>query len=263
MSRRATNTGTTSTTSTSKSSKSTSKPTPKSTPPPPTATDAHSFALPRPPPGQTSPFHPSFPHYACTARTRVYWLIPVHGPVIVPGVDDAITGAGVEWLSQGRFGAAMDDGTLPLPPRETERPTPLHWTPSLLAALETYLTKLHADFVGRVVLAVSGPKPDPYLALPPPEPLAAHQHVPEADGQDTAAPVRPEAGDHLRVYCDAAHALRVRNAVHMWPLWLDPFGVPLAVPLEKKWVGRVRKWQPFGRARLALVGPRGEVLTVA
>lgn len=191
-----------------------------------------------------------------------------------------------------------------LPNRET-KPAILRWTEELLMAfLETFLHPLYMDEsqpFGAISYAFSGPKPDPFIDLPPARPLDSHDtasipHISHASkdrdpGEATAksagmseggrTPVRPEAGDHLRIYCDASHALALRT-------WLHNVRIPLALPRQSKNDGTNRarftalgkhavgidgqaagsfdateQVRVFYKIRLTLVGARGEVLIVA
>ncbi|GMK54853.1 hypothetical protein CspeluHIS016_0114390 [Cutaneotrichosporon spelunceum] len=183
------------------------------------------------------PLHPDVYHYCKHAGTRVYWLIPIHGPVVVPGLEDPATNSSARpWASRAQFGAELGDAS-------QSKPIVIRWTPALL---DTFIRERFepawrdAAQYGALHLAFSGPKPDPYLALQPPPPLDAHTHVPE--GARERVPVRVEAGDHMRIYCDAAVALSLRTWLHWW---------------------EADGQRPFDRARFALIGPRSEVLVVA
>jgi hypothetical protein len=183
------------------------------------------------------PLHPDVFHYCKHARARVYWLIPIHGPVVVPGLEDPVTNPSARpWASRAEFGARIGDST-------PSKPVVVRWTPALLGAfIKERFEPAWRDPAqyGGLHLAFSGPKPDPFLALPPPPPLEAHIHVPQ-DARERV-PVRIEAGDHMRIYCDAALAMSLRTWLHWWETG-----------------GR----RPFEGARFALIGARGEVLVVA
>lgn len=276
------------------------------------------------------PYHPDLAGYIGSNPTaRVYWLIPVHGPVLLPGWNDpadlretnarplgpsdippqalgppgkAVSGGGSPAPHRDLSMSTKPTGippslshthtrsslisstTLPLPSpsllsltaaipaRPHTRPAPVLWTPALLSTFYTrFLLPLYRDGsqpFGALSIAVSGPKPDPFLALFPPNPLEAHLSVtPRApapalnagtkhaaivvsprrsnDGGSDArdshdvhngidgntdrsacpedeavaaathrsnpVPVRVEAGDHIRVYCNAKHALALRT----------------------------------------------------
>lgn len=193
------------------------------------------------------PLHPDIGYYCAHAKTRVYWLIPIHGPVIVPGLQDPVTNASARpWASRAVYAST-------LPEVSASRPAVVRWTPNLL---ETFMRdRFEAVWkdperpYGPLHLTFSGPKPDPYLALPAPRPLTAHEYLPP--GSRGRAPVRVEAGDHMRIYCDAGRALSLRTWLHWWE-----------VEGRKLGDGEERM-RPFDKARFALVGPRGEVLVVA
>ncbi|KAL7422629.1 hypothetical protein Q5752_001920 [Cryptotrichosporon argae] len=239
-----------------------------------------------PSPSSAHPFHPVLPAYLASRR-RVYWLVPVHGPVLLPGYNDSVVSpAAKPWASMGFF--ANIELRAPMS-RSQARPAPLNWTPALLAAFLDRLVQL--DAYGPLHIVASGPKPDPWIDLPPPPPLAAHERTsstfrtrvqpappkttkrppgPPAPSQlpsltsisdtgpvppvgatgDALGPVRPEAGDHVRIYVDADRALSLRTWLH----WLE------LVPDAGAGASGCKV---FARARLALVGTRGEVLVVA
>lgn len=178
----------------------------------------------------------------------MYWLVPVHGPVVIPSLEDLVAdGSAKPWTSAGALGD--------LEAVETKRPATLRWTPALLRAFVAAFEALQRDAArpyGALHLALSGPKPDPYLALAPPPPLLSHLHVP--DGETALlVPVRPEAGDHIRIYCDSGRAMSFRTWLHWWEVGADGPWDGAAVPTSLR---------PFAFARLTLVGPRGEALMV-
>lgn len=174
----------------------------------------------------------------------MYWLIPVHGPVVVQGVNtlpepqprpstraasksDSPEDASII-LSQFNDTQSSSLGipSVPIPSQATlssvrpkvdlrTRPAPLAWTPALVRHFWTdFVLPLQTDPVlplGNISLAVSGPKPDPFIALKPPKPLKRHMHAGKAEHTLEIPPVRVEAGDHIRLYCDAKHALRLRT----------------------------------------------------
>ncbi|RSH82175.1 hypothetical protein EHS25_006108 [Saitozyma podzolica] len=290
-------------------------------------------ALSAPSPPIAHPFHPDLAGYIGSNPTaRVYWLIPVHGPVLLAGWNDPAELVAVDEASanpqdparvpgqpHAEVGIGLSGGspctgnrgvsakttkppgippslshthtrtsliapsTLPLPSpallsptsaipaRPHTRPAPVLWTPALLSTFYTrFLLPLYRDGsqpFGAVSIAVSGPKPDPFLALVPPNPLEAHwsatprepakaaqsakavtggdvsvsvslrrsndghhgHHGHDGDRGETSpadpgvvagkadsnrpvpVPVRVEAGDHIRVYCNAKHALALRT----------------------------------------------------
>jgi len=64
-------------------------------------------------------------------------------------------------------------------------------------------------------------------------------------------PVRVETGDHIRVYCNAKHALALRTWFH--GIEVDRGSIQSGEGILKL----------FHRVRLVLVGERGEALVVA
>jgi hypothetical protein len=69
-------------------------------------------------------------------------------------------------------------------------------------------------------------------------------------------PIRSEAGDHLRIYCDAKEALSLRT-------WLNGVAIdPTIVGPTREGVEN-KPWKLFDKVRLCLIGERGEVLMVA
>lgn len=205
------------------------------------------------------PCHPDIFHYAAHAKCRVYWIIPVHGPVIIPGLQDPVRNEDARpWTSTGEL--VQDETDLVAVQRESDalpRPATVQWSPRLLKSfVEDKFVPIWKDPTrpyGALHLALSGPKPDPYLNLPPRTPLLEHDHTP---GHSDRRPVRPEAADHIRLYCDAARAMSVR-------LWLHWWTVDTAELYGGDETGDDTTIQPFKRARFALVGPRGEMLVVA
>jgi hypothetical protein len=124
-------------------------------------------------------------------------------------------------------------------------------------------------------IVFSGPKPDPFIALLPPPRLLEHAHgtkpgsnrkvevekenataVPAPSEMSNAVPGRPvrvEAGDHMRIYCDAKEALSLRTWLH----GIHVEGQPGQGGNGEK--GR----RLFDKVRLCLIGEKGEVLIVA
>lgn len=217
------------------------------------------------------PFHPDLHQYARkNPYGRVYWLIPIHGPVIVPGLNDAVE------LSERAYQPEKD---IPVPSSgsfSTEktieatvklvRPAPLRWTPALLNHfVQSFLLPLRQSRLFGISLAFSGPKPDPFIALPAAPRLTPHVHIPKKStgpgpqiADSPTPPVRPEVGDHLRVYCDAKEALSLRT-------WLNGVAVDRSA-VDGDGITTGGQGQPrklFEKVRLCLVGDRGEVLIVA
>ncbi|WVF68117.1 hypothetical protein IAT40_002880 [Kwoniella sp. CBS 6097] len=284
------------------------------------------------------PFHPSlFEYMIVYPRRRVYWLIPLHGPVLIPTLNHPLDNDG-DYLGEVPHASVADNKTNKIVPStgyffdspvselsdessKKIKPAPIEWTKSaLLSFLENFLHPLYLDPdtpVGHISYAFSGPKPDPFLDLPTPKPLENHldvsplssmtagdkatgDHDALAPGQAqnsvehskaklavepappigtkpnfdlTGQPVRPEAGDHLRIYCDATHALPLRT-------WLHNVRIPISGPNANvdtargivaesegdsvpQVNGESRELRIFYKIRLTLVGDRGEVLIVA
>lgn len=194
----------------------------------------------------------------------MYWLLPIHGPVVVPALNDSVLDTravlketDVPIPSAGSFSTGL------IAPHSIKsiRPVTLNWTPSLLNHfLQSFLLPLRQSRTYSLSLTFSGPKPDPFIALPSPLPLDHHLHMKksQADGEcKGCVPVRPEAGDHLRVYCDAKEALSLRT-------WLNGIAIDPAV-MGQAGLGdpKTKPRKLFERARLCLIGERGEVLMIA
>lgn len=209
------------------------------------------------------PFHPDLSHFARkNPYGRVYWLIPVHGPVLVPSLNDGAlegTPVGAEVDIPIPSSATLSLDRLVSPPAKLPRPAPVCWTPRLLNHfVDSFLRPLRQTRLYSLAIACSGPKPDPFIALKPAPPIARHRYIPKGAGKVTPTatervPVRPEAGDHIRLYCDASEALSLRT-------WLN------GVAIDPAAVGDAaggKAWKLFDRTRLCLVGELGEVLIIA
>ena len=217
------------------------------------------------------PFHPDLHRYVNkNPYGRLYWLIPIHGPIIVPRLNDDI-------IESGSNGKEKD---IPVPSSakyatghpstiaaKAVRPALMKWTPELLNHfVKSFLLPLRQSRLFSLSVAFSGPKPDPFIDLPTPGPLTRHLYAPKSKSNSDATkqddhptPVRPEAGDHMRVYCDAKEALGLRtwlNGVAVDPTIVGPAGQP-GGGVES------RPWKLFDKVRLCLVGERGEVLMIA
>jgi len=144
----------------------------------------------------------------------------------------------------------------------------LTWTANLLAHLWTaFFVPLHADSTfpfGSIAFRLSGPKPDPFLALVPPPRLPLgltaqphSDHTVDDLGLPSTSPVRPEMGDHIRLYCDLKYALSLRTWLHAIEVDQNQFNSKTVVAAGET------LFRPFDKTRLVLVGPRGEALVVA
>ena len=198
---------------------------------------------------QRHPFHPALHTYLRRSGARVYWVIPVHGPVIIPGWGDPIAGSRTPFTSRGEM-----DETLPQA-RGEDKARPLLWTPAILGRFVAALVQLqHEGRYGRLRLAPSGPKPDPFLPGNRGSVPSSHSYVPKRKKRpksssdatqeelftpENVPPAGVECGDHLRVYVDAHKALSFRTWLNYWD------------------EGR------FAKCRYALVAPTGECLIVA
>lgn len=192
---------------------------------------------------QRHPFHPNVHHYLRRSGARVHWVIPVHGPVVIPGWGDPVAGSRTPFTSRGELNEEAAEATT-----GQEKARPLLWTPDLLRGFVSALVELqHDGRYGRLRIAPSGPKPDPFL---PPRKVtipSAHSYLPQRRGTDESElftpddppPVGVECGDHVRLYVDAHKALSFRTWLNHWNK------------------GR------FAKCRFALVAPSGECLIVA
>nr|XP_018259955.1 uncharacterized protein I303_08027 [Kwoniella dejecticola CBS 10117]OBR82113.1 hypothetical protein I303_08027 [Kwoniella dejecticola CBS 10117] len=272
-----------------------------------------SYQLPRTYSSLPHPFHPDLPRYIQqNPSARVYWLIPIHGPVFIPTLNHPLTAniyEGQVIPSTASF--ALSDSSprfLDIERNQREKskskstPSPIEWTSStLLSFLRNFLHPLYMDAerpFGVLGYAFSGPKPDPFIDLPAPRPLIDHARYGRlisddkldksenmtrgVDGDVRPPPVRPEAGDHLRIYVNAKYALGLRT-------WLHNIKIPRpeAKPLNQNNDIRPQEAGENGagndngneehdgqgeesvpnrilyKTRLTLVGERGEVLIVA
>jgi hypothetical protein len=227
----------------------------------------------------THPYHPDLHCYTTkNPYGRVYWLIPIHGPVIVPKLNDDVLTSPIATTEDAipiPSSATFATKTLNIPKTKgrANRPAPIPWTASLLDHfIQSFLLPLRRSRVYGLSIVFSGPKPDPFIALQPPLQLVGHAHGVKSGSnhkvdleKENAAsviaplvtsdlapgrPVRVEAGDHMRVYCDAKEALSLRT-------WLHGIHVDGQAGNGEK--GR----RLFDKVRLCLIGEKGEVLIVA
>lgn len=215
------------------------------------------------------PFHPNLDLYiANNPYARVYWSIPIQGPIHIPTYSDHLSTpppkAPVPSSAQLRSSASI------LP---KSRGALISWTPGLLSHFwSDFLIPLHAlpESFGTVSITLSGPKPDPYLSLRPSEPLppwSTHSLSAHTE-QETSAysagdsvgsrPVRPEMGDHIRIYSPLESALSLRTWLHA--IEVDSNIIEGLTKLED---GPKKLVRLFDKARFVLVGDRGEALIVA
>ncbi|KAK8850352.1 hypothetical protein IAR55_004270 [Kwoniella newhampshirensis] len=216
------------------------------------------------------PFHPDLPHYiSANPRGRVYWLVPIHGPVLVPTLNHPLSPFPSTFSESPPTPSPAilhADDSLPPAAEELEtKPRIIRWTQDLLLRfIDTFLHPLYLDPslpFGNISYVFSGPKPDPFLDLPSSHPPKSHLHLPTLDrGRNIGdiQPVRVEAGDHLRIYCDVRKALALRTWLHNVKI---PLGHPSKVGQEGE--GRDELVRVFYKTRLALIGERNEVLMVA
>lgn len=139
------------------------------------------------------------------------------------------------------------------------RPAPLKWTPELLDHfIKSFILPLRQSRLFSLSLTFSGPKPDPFIALPSPTPLARHLHITKSTTKagDGVTPVRPEVGDHMRIYCDAKEALSLRT-------WLNGVAIDPTVIGQAEGAVESKPCKLFDKVRLCLIGERGEVLMIA
>lgn len=175
-------------------------------------------------------------------------------------------------------GAVAEEKGIPIPssatfasnhptiiPGKSSRPAPIRWTPELLDHfVKSFLLPLRQSRLFSLSLTFSGPKPDPFLNLPSPAPLSTHLYVSKSKSKktndnDRITPVRPEAGDHLRVYCDVKEALSLRT-------WLNGVAIDPTIIGQTGGAGvgiDIKPWRLFDKVRLCLVGERGEILMIA
>ena len=228
------------------------------------------------------PFHPDLHQYAKkNPYGRVYWLIPIHGPVIVPDLNDdvltspiATTEHEIPLPSPATFSNKVHNS--PKTKMRANRPALVHWTTSLLNHfIQSFLLPLRRSRVYGLSIVFSGPKPDPFIALLPPPKLMDHAHNGKprskakvevqkenvsaamsplgGSGPASGVPVRVEAGDHMRIYCDVKEALSLRTWLH-----------GIHVDGQAGQAGNGDKGRRlFDKVRLCLIGEKGEVLIVA
>lgn len=237
-------------------------------------------------------------------HTRVKWLIPIHGSVDLVDFSEGETLAAFR-PSLGHLAhseaeyrdmrkryrpSSSSAGSYELPSR------PLVWTRETLAETWNMLLKMRKlGRLGPIALALASSEPDPFRpAGRSAVSLQRHECVPFRSS-DTVhnAPVRPEIGDHIKLFCDLRFALAVRQALKYLalgnesnPLSRTTSGHQLVgsvhgteapyLPIHtQQALGRTASTAtstsskmsggthlPFRGAKLFLVGDRGEVLAV-
>ncbi|ORX41193.1 hypothetical protein BD324DRAFT_613581 [Kockovaella imperatae] len=204
------------------------------------------FVLPR--------YYTSTPHHIFTPnltswlsshpKERLYWMIPLHGPVIIPGYSD-------HDREPPRSAPVPSCATLLIDPLSKSTPSTsppdIIWTPELLAHFwESFLAPLQSDPTrpfGSLSVRLSGPKPDPFIDFPSSlDPKPSNRPSPGV-----------EVGDHIRVYLDAKYSLRFRT-------WIR--GVEIDSSYQGAGIGE-GLIRPFLKIRLVLMTLFGQALIVA
>ncbi|WWC72405.1 uncharacterized protein I206_106367 [Kwoniella pini CBS 10737] len=254
------------------------------------------YQLPRTYTSLPHPFHPDFLQYIKSqSSARVYWLIPIHGPVYIPLLNHPLTKSIYEGQVIPSEGIFLDSINV-TKQQDKSNMKLIQWTSELLLNfLESFLHPLYMNEnrpFGIIGYSFSGAKPDPYIDLPVPSPLAFHAgykvskqdqnqvdislenitveaNKSEINVKEYKEVIRPEVGDHLRIYLSLKFALQLRT-------WLHNIKIPITSSSEI-----VNKDNPEGentininaiedsnirmfyKTRLTLIGERGEVLIVA
>ncbi|WWC92112.1 uncharacterized protein L201_007066 [Kwoniella dendrophila CBS 6074] len=248
------------------------------------------YQLPRTYTSLPHPFHPNLlNHIKASPGSRVYWLIPIHGPIYIPYLNHPLTLNKYDSQvipSKAQFFQAERL----LEPKDENRPKPfpLIWTSNLiLTFLESFLDPLYMDEqrpFGALAYSFSGSKPDPFIDLPIPPPIKSHIGYDisptigkNANKTNENMVVQPDSGDHLRIYCNLKYALELRTWLHNIKIPsedynnvdIDNVENPAARRLDtgNKEITAQGKQEDliriFYKTRLTLVGERGEVLVVA
>lgn len=252
------------------------------------------------------PYHPDISYY-CFKRpmARVYWVIPIHGPVLIPGVNHPIDLAvqnGSEEVGDTRLKGLIpssatfapsssspsapvqpipSSSSIPFSPSVSEthlQPQPsaatIHWTPPKLSwFLQKWVRESWADdprgWFGSLSWTLAGPSVSNWISLPEtPRELGSHVCVRSSTAKDGETSkcerkaVKPQMGDHLRMYCDAERALELRLFISKaWVPTRDFSGQDRKLSEEEE--AGLDKERIMGKVRLCLVGDRGEALVVA
>ncbi|KIR42572.1 hypothetical protein I307_04536 [Cryptococcus deuterogattii 99/473] len=236
------------------------------------------------------PYHPDLSYY-CSKKpmARVYWVIPIHGPVLIPGVNYPI-----DLTAQNRNKGVRNKslkGLIPsfatFTPSSTSstpvQPFPsssstlfstsvsqshlqpqssaaaIHWTPPKLSwFLQKWVRESWVDdprgWFGSLSWTLAGPSVSNWVSVPETPPREISKNAKRA--------VKPQVGDHLRIYCDAVRALELRLFISKaWVPTQDFSGQDRKLSEEEE--VKLDKERIVEKARLCLVGDRGEVLVVA
>jgi hypothetical protein len=238
----------------------------------------------------------------------VKWLIPVHGPVTVPGLSEERAWDGFQ-PSDGHLALGHDEyrevrrkyrqfsalvpGAASTSSVEKSRPRPLLLTEELLREIWNKLVRLRKfGRFGPIALALSSPQPDPFRPTGnPTTSLSRHECIPTSligeSVYSMVRPVKPEVGDHIKLFCDLRYAMAIRFVLKGMELGDVADSVSRATlvdrveqdapelptrrtrlaPTHSSATSRSskstsRSLTPFRGVRLCLVGDRGEVLTV-
>ncbi|WVQ63107.1 uncharacterized protein L199_001258 [Kwoniella botswanensis] len=232
------------------------------------------YNLPRTYHSLSHPFHPNLPEYIQSEGSRrVYWLIPIHGPIYIPNLNHPLT----ENIYPGQVvptkGELVDQ--IPDAAKDKDKSKKIFWTSSsLLSLIQQFLHPLYMDDqrpFGVLGYTFSGAKPDPFLEIP------YHSSTNTDDFEtrkkhndnnvgfiDKHKMVKPECGDHLRIYCNLRYSLELRT-------WLHNVKIPIPNSNnnnDEKEKGEEEEKESksvriFYKTRLTLVGDKGEVLMVA
>lgn len=173
---------------------------------------------------------------------------------------------------------------------------PLVWTREILAETWNMLLKMRKlGRLGPISLALASSEPDPFRpAGRSAASLQRHECVPFRSGDTVqTAPVRPDIGDHIKLFCDLRFALAVRQALKYLALGNEN-NPPSRTTIGDQLLGSVQAAEapslpvhmrqaldptastgtstsskmtggthlPFRGAKLCLVGDRGEALAV-
>lgn len=268
------------------------------------------------------PFHPSLEYYiGQRPYTRVKWLIPVHGPVAIPGLAEE-SGAEEFLPSDGHLALDIEEyrqvkrmhrhrsapsTTLPSAVASSSThmarnlPRPLVVTEQLLRAIWNKLVRLSKlGRFGPIALALSSFQPDPFRPIEGNQRSIIERHkcnlspsVGESTTGNDTRPVKPEVGDHIKLFCDLRYAMAIRSVLRGMEIG-DGTDSATHATSEGQVVGSVqnnpeapteragtrlapthssatsrssrststRPLMPFRGVKLCLVGERGEVLIV-